>query len=47
MASNYDETETWPLQLLIDELKSDDIQFHLNAIHRVSTIALALGPQHA
>lgn len=47
MASNYDETETRPLQLLIDELKSDDVQLRLNAIHRVSTIALALGPQRA
>ena len=47
MASNYDETETRPLQLLVDELKSDDVQLRLNAIHRVSTIALALGPQRA
>lgn len=47
MASFYDDTETRPLQLLVDELKSDDVQLRLNAIHRVSTIALALGPQRA
>jgi serine/threonine-protein phosphatase 2A regulatory subunit A len=47
MASLYDDSETRPLQLLVDELKSDDAQLRLNAIHRVSTIALALGPQRA
>lgn len=47
MASLYDDTETRPLQLLVNELKSDDVQLRLNAIHRVSTIALALGPQRA
>lgn len=47
MASLYDESETRPLQLLVDELRSDDVQLRLNAVHRVSTIALALGPQRA
>ena len=49
MASNYDETEMQPLQLLVDELKSDNdyVQLRLNAIHHVSTIALTLGPQRA
>lgn len=31
----------------MDELRSDDTQLRLNAIHRVSTIALALGPDRA
>jgi hypothetical protein len=33
--------------ILIDELKSEDVAFRLNAIRRLSTIALALGPQRA
>lgn len=28
----------------MDELKSEDVQLRLNAIHRINTIALALGP---
>lgn len=28
----------------MDELKSDDVQLRLNAIHSIPTIALALGP---
>uniref|UniRef100_A0A060TI29 ARAD1D35772p n=1 Tax=Blastobotrys adeninivorans TaxID=409370 RepID=A0A060TI29_BLAAD len=35
--------ELYPLALLIDELKHDDVTFRLNAMHRLSTIALALG----
>lgn len=31
----------------MDELRSEDVQLRLNAIHRISTIALALGPQRA
>src|SRR5579863_6907094 len=31
----------------MDELRSEDIQLRLNAIRRVSTIALALGPDRA
>lgn len=29
----------------MDELRAEDVQLRLNAIHRVSTIALALGPE--
>ena len=29
----------------MDELRSEDVQLRLNAIHRVYTIALALGPE--
>ncbi|KDQ07680.1 hypothetical protein BOTBODRAFT_59815 [Botryobasidium botryosum FD-172 SS1] len=39
--------ELYPIAILIDELRSEDVQLRLNAIHRVSTIALALGPQRA
>ncbi len=31
----------------MDELRSEDVQLRLNAIHRISTIALALGPERA
>jgi serine/threonine-protein phosphatase 2A regulatory subunit A len=34
-----------PLAILIDELKSEDLPARLNAVHRLSTIALALGPE--
>ncbi|KAH9946621.1 ARM repeat-containing protein [Amylocystis lapponica] len=36
-----------PIAILMDELRSEDVQLRLNAIHRISTIALALGPQRA
>ncbi|THH17009.1 hypothetical protein EW146_g3728 [Bondarzewia mesenterica] len=36
-----------PIALLMDELRSEDVQLRLNAIHRISTIALALGPDRA
>jgi hypothetical protein len=39
--------ELYPIAILMDELKSEDVQLRLNAIHRISTIALALGPQRA
>lgn len=39
--------ELYPIAILMDELKSDDTQLRLNAIHRLSTIALALGHQRA
>ncbi|KKA26041.1 hypothetical protein TD95_000342 [Thielaviopsis punctulata] len=37
--------ELYPIAVLIDELKHDDVVLRLNAIHRLSTIALALGPE--
>ncbi|KAI0825137.1 ARM repeat-containing protein [Trametes gibbosa] len=36
-----------PIAVLMDELRSEDVQLRLNAIHRISTIALALGPDRA
>ncbi|KAI9891360.1 MAG: Polyamine N-acetyltransferase 1 [Vezdaea aestivalis] len=35
--------ELYPIAVLIDELKHEDVLLRLNAIHRLSTIALALG----
>jgi serine/threonine-protein phosphatase 2A regulatory subunit A len=35
--------ELYPIAVLIDELKHDDVLLRLNAIHRLDTIALALG----
>ncbi|CRG85787.1 protein phosphatase 2 (formerly 2A), regulatory subunit A [Talaromyces islandicus] len=37
--------ELYPIAVLIDELKHEDVLLRLNAIHRLSTIALALGPE--
>jgi serine/threonine-protein phosphatase 2A regulatory subunit A len=33
----------YPIAVLIDELKHEDVALRLNAVRRVSTIALALG----
>lgn len=35
----------YPIAVLIDELKNDDIALRLNSIRRLSTIALALGEE--
>lgn len=35
--------DLYPLAVLIDELKNDDVQSRLNSISRITTIALALG----
>ncbi|ORX37393.1 armadillo-type protein [Kockovaella imperatae] len=35
----------YPIHLLMDELKSEDVMLRLTSIRRLSTIALALGPQ--
>ncbi|WFD01964.1 protein phosphatase regulatory subunit Paa1 [Malassezia obtusa] len=42
-----DDEQLYPIAILIDELKSDDVTLRLNSIHRISTIALALGPERA
>ena len=33
-----------PMSLLKEEMSYDEIPYKINAIHRLSTIALALGP---
>lgn len=46
MSDGTDKTdELYPIAVLIDELKHDDVLLRLNAIHRLSTIALALGAE--
>ena len=48
MAAPYETPDDiYPIAILMDELKSEDTQLRLNAIHRLSTIALALGPERA
>lgn len=42
-----DPSSLHPLAILIDELKSEDVVLRLNAIRRLSTIALALGPERS
>ncbi|KAJ3028266.1 hypothetical protein HDV00_010537 [Rhizophlyctis rosea] len=44
---NPEETDEalYPIAVLIDELKHDDVALRLNAIRRLTTIALALGPE--
>ena len=38
-------SELYPIAVLIDELKHDDISLRLNAVRRLGTIALALGTE--
>lgn len=40
-----EEQELYPIAVLVDELKNDDVQIRLNAIRNLGTIAMALGPQ--
>lgn len=40
-----DPNSLYPIHLLMDELKSEDVVLRLSSIRRLSTIALALGPQ--
>jgi serine/threonine-protein phosphatase 2A regulatory subunit A len=41
------EEALYPIAVLIDELKHDEVAYRLNAIRRLSTIALALGVERA
>jgi hypothetical protein len=43
--SDPQSSSLYPIHLLMDELKSDDVVLRLSSIRRLSTIALALGPQ--
>ncbi|KAL8985748.1 MAG: hypothetical protein Q9177_004357 [Variospora cf. flavescens] len=45
MEAQNQNDELYPIAVLIDELKHDDVLLRLNAIHRLSTIALALGAE--
>ncbi|KNC77214.1 hypothetical protein SARC_10322, partial [Sphaeroforma arctica JP610] len=41
--SNSD--DLYPIAVLIDELKNEDVQARLESISRLTTISLALGPE--
>ncbi|WWC66209.1 uncharacterized protein I206_100110 [Kwoniella pini CBS 10737] len=45
MSSPPSSSSLYPIHLLMDELKSEDVVLRLSSIRRLSTIALALGPQ--
>ncbi|KRY92691.1 Serine/threonine-protein phosphatase 2A 65 kDa regulatory subunit A alpha isoform [Trichinella pseudospiralis] len=40
-----DSDSLYPIAILIDELRNEDVQLRLNSIRKLSTIALALGPE--
>lgn len=40
-----EEDQLYPIAVLIDELRNDDVQNRLNSIKKLSTIALALGEE--
>ncbi|VEL26120.1 unnamed protein product [Protopolystoma xenopodis] len=37
--------EFYPIAVLIEELRNEDVQLRLNSIRKLSTIAIALGPE--
>lgn len=39
-----EDNSLYPIAILIDELKNEDVQLRLNSIKRLSQIANALGP---
>lgn len=45
MADSKGDDSLYPIAVLIDELKNEDIQLRLNSIKKLSTIALALGEE--
>jgi serine/threonine-protein phosphatase 2A regulatory subunit A len=43
-SANHAGEEVMPIAILMDELKHEDAQVRLTAVRRLSTIALAMGP---
>ncbi|GAA6027468.1 hypothetical protein NBRC10512_004891 [Rhodotorula toruloides] len=43
--SNWQSDPLHPIAVLLDELRAEDVALRLNAIHRISTICLALGAE--
>ena len=41
--ANTEDDSLYPIAVLIDELRNEDVQLRLNSIKKLSTIALALG----
>ncbi|KRY51863.1 Serine/threonine-protein phosphatase 2A 65 kDa regulatory subunit A alpha isoform [Trichinella britovi] len=44
-SASKDSDSLYPIAILIDELRNEDVQLRLNSIRKLSTIALALGPE--
>ncbi|GAA5870166.1 hypothetical protein JCM1840_001581 [Sporobolomyces johnsonii] len=42
---NWQSDPLHPIAILLDELRAEDVTLRLNAMHRISTICLALGPE--
>jgi len=47
MDTGFQADDIAPIAILMDELRSEDVQLRLNAIHSIPTIALALGPDRS
>ncbi|KAI9895804.1 hypothetical protein PsorP6_019056 [Peronosclerospora sorghi] len=45
MATLSLEEEVYPMTLLTEELKSDEVENRIKAMRRLRTVALALGPE--
>ena len=45
MSTEQENDPLYPIAVLIDELKHDDVTFRINAIKRINTIAAALGEE--
>ncbi|KAF5396137.1 hypothetical protein PHET_10473 [Paragonimus heterotremus] len=45
MASDISDESLFPIAILIDELRNDDMQTRLSSVKKLTTIALALGPE--
>ncbi|GAA5865455.1 hypothetical protein JCM8547_001249 [Rhodosporidiobolus lusitaniae] len=43
--SSWQQDPLHPIAVLVDELRAEDVTLRLNALHRISTICLALGPE--
>ena len=39
------DSDLYPIAILIDELKHEDVQCRLNSMRKIDSIALALGPE--
>jgi serine/threonine-protein phosphatase 2A regulatory subunit A len=45
IGGTMEDQELYPIGILVDELKNDDVQLRINAIRNLGTIAMALGPE--
>lgn len=47
MADEAGDDSLYPIAVLIDELRNEDVQLQLNSMRKLSTIALALGVERS